>query len=203
MSGFYNILCYSLGSLFLGVFITLIGLILMYLLIKGWWKDSRFTPISFITGVVLFVFLSFQAVLICGAVTIKSYSNDLIEETNDMVKDIPSDLSLTKEDSQRILNEWSDEFPLVAHYVDTADFSGHTPSDIAQSMVDELNSYMNWFIVRRLAWSLFFIIVGAFIVIKSLYRPSTVSTQRATVNRGSRRIGGGTERTRRVHRRIR
>lgn len=203
MGGLYNILCCSLGSLFLGVFITLIGIILMFLLIKGWWKDCTFTPISFITGIILFFFLSFQAILICGAVTIKSYSDDLRNYTNGLVKDMPSDMTLTQQDSQNIIEKWSEDFPLVGYYVDFAAFDGHTPSDIAQAMVDELNSFMNWFIIRRVAWSLFFIIVGAIIVIKSMYRSGDSSSRRIAVGRGSRRIGNSAYRTRRVHRRVR
>lgn len=209
MSGLLNVLYYSLGSLFLGVFITLIGIVLMFLLIKGWWKDSRFTPVSFITGVLLFFFLAYQSILICGAVTIKSYSDDLKQYTNELVRDLPSGQPLSRQDSQDILEKWSEEYPLVGYYANSADFQGHTTSDIAQVMVDVLNTFMNWFIVRRVGWSIFFIVAGAFIVIRSMRRNGsqpasrTASSGAATVTRGSRRRTGGTERTRRVHRRVR
>ena len=63
---------YSVGSLLLGVFLTIVGIVLMFVLIRSWWRDSTFTPMSFVVGGILFFFLAFQAVLLCGAVTIKS-----------------------------------------------------------------------------------------------------------------------------------
>lgn len=159
---------YSIGSLLLGVFLTIVGIVLMFVLIRSWWRNSTFTPMSFVVGGILFFFLAYQAVLICGAVTIKSYCDDVEMAINGMVANIPDDVPFSTEDSQVILDQISEEWPLVGYYVNMADFRGQTSATIGSAMADELRSYMNWFILRRVCWSLAFVVIGAIIVIKTI-----------------------------------
>lgn len=168
MGALLQILYYSLGSIFLGIFLTVAGVVLMFYLIKSWYKNSTFTAISFIVGGLLTIFLSVQMILLCGAVTIKGYGDDVEDFINEMVATVPSDVVFDREDSQQILDNISREWPLVGYFVGGADFTGHTPADIALSMVDELQSFMNKYILRRALWSLFFVLAGAFSVIKSM-----------------------------------
>ena len=152
----------------LGVFLTIVGIVLMFVLIRSWWRNSTFTPMSFVVGGILFFFLAYQAVLICGAVTIKSYCDDVEMAINGMVANIPDDVPFSTEDSQVILDQISEEWPLVGYYVNMADFRGQTSATIGSAMADELRSYMNWFILRRVCWSLAFVVIGAIIVIKTI-----------------------------------
>lgn len=168
MGALYNILSYSVGSLFIGIVITIAGVALMFYLIKSWYSNSTFTPLSFIIGAVLFCMLAFQSVLLCGAVTIKSYCTDVEVAIGNMVERVPELAHFDRGDSQQILDNISAEWPLVGYYLDWADFTGHTPVTIAHVMADEMRSYMNWFILRRLGWSLLFVVLGAFGVIKSM-----------------------------------
>lgn len=168
MGALVNILMYSIGSLLLGVFLTIIGIVLMFVLIRSWWRNSTFTPMNFVVGGILFFFLAYQAVLICGAVTIKSYCDDVEMAINGMVANIPDDVPFSTEDSQVILDQISEEWPLVGYYVNMADFHGHTSATIGSAMADELRNYMNWFILRRVCWSLAFVVIGAIIVIKTI-----------------------------------
>lgn len=170
MGALFHIIRYSLGNLFLGVLLTVVGILLMFVLIRSWRRDSTFTPISYIVGVILFFFLSFQAVLLCGAVTIKSYCEEVEYAINDWVKDAPVETVYNQAESQIILEQIMDQWPLVGYFVNLADFSGHTPETIASAMAGELRSVMNYFILRRIGWSLFFVVIGAFVVIKSMER---------------------------------
>ena len=54
MSALFNIMFHSAGNLLLGVFITIVGVSLMFFLVKSWRHGSGFTPQSFIVGVILF-----------------------------------------------------------------------------------------------------------------------------------------------------
>lgn len=166
--GIFRILFYSIGNLFWGVLLTVIGIVLLFYIIKSWRRDSTFTPISFCVGVFLFFFLAFQSVLLCGAVTIKSCADDIHGFIENIVCNIPSERVFTTEDSQEILNEIGEEYPIVGYYLNLADFQGHTPLDIADSMVTEMNSYMNWFILRRVGWSCLFILIGVVVILKTL-----------------------------------
>lgn len=168
MGALYTIVSYSLGNLFLGILLTLVGVGLMFFLIRSWFSNSSFTPFSYIVGFVLFLFLSFQAVLLCGAVTIKSYCDEVEVAINEWVRNLPDDVQFDKESSQQVLEQIQQEWPLVGYFVGGADFTGHTPVDIARAMTDELHSFMNGFILRRIGWSLLFVVVGAFIVIKTM-----------------------------------
>lgn len=189
MGALYNIISYSLGNLFIGILLTVIGVAIMFFLIKSWFSNSTFTPVSYITGAILFFFLSFQAVLLCGAITIKSYCNNVEITINGWVKDIPSEIRFDQKNSQQILNRIQEEWPLVGYFVGSADFTGHTPIDIAQSMTQELRSFMNGYILRRIGWSLLFAVSGAFIVIKTTER-----TRRQPRNRSGYSSGGSRRR---------
>lgn len=168
MGALYTIISYSLGNLFLGVLLTIVGVGLMFFLIRSWFSNSSFTPFSYIIGFVLFLFLSFQAVLLCGAVTIKSYGDEVEVAINEWVRNLPDDVRFNKASSQQVLEQIQQEWPLVGYFVGGADFTGHTPVDIAHAMTEELHSFMNGFILRRIGWSLLFVVVGAFIVIKTM-----------------------------------
>lgn len=168
MGALFTIINYSIGNLFLGILITIIGVALMFFLIKSWFNHKTFTVLSFIIGVVLFIFLSFQSILLCGAVTIKTYTDGVEHAIEGWVSNIPSSRHFDKNDSQAIMNRIMEEWPLVGYFVDTADFTGHTSLSIGEAMADAIREYMNWFILRRVLWSLFFIITGAVVVIKSM-----------------------------------
>lgn len=199
MGALVNILMYSVGSMLLGILFTILGIVLMFVLIRLWWKNSTFTPMSFLIGGILFFFLAFQSILLCGAVTIKSYCDDVEQAINLMVSEVPEDVQLTQEDSQAILDEISREWPLVGYYVGMADFRGHTSANIAEAMADELNSFMNRFIWRRIGWSLLMIVIGAVIVIKTISINRTSARKRERVSVDRRRVG--TTRRQRVSRR--
>lgn len=182
MGALINIFYHSMGSMLVGVVLTIIGIILMYVLIRLWWRNSTFSIASIAVGIILFFFLSFHSILLCGAITIKSYCDDVEFYVNKLVQNIPSTQAISTEDSQVILDHISEEWPLVGYYVNMADFHGHTSDTIAEAMSDELRSYMNWFIFRRICWSLLFVVVGAVIVIKTI-------SIRNDSNRNARRVG--------------
>lgn len=168
MNALYTIISYSLGNLFLGVILTIAGVELMFFLIRSWFSNRTFTLFSYFVGIILFLFLSFQSVLFCGAITIKSYCDEVEMAINEWARNLPDDVRFDKESSQQMLEQIQQEWPLVGYFVGGADFTGHTPVGIAHAMTDELQSFMNGFILRRIGWSLLFVVVGAFIVIRTM-----------------------------------
>ena len=168
MSEIFNILSHSIGSLFLGILITTTGTGLMFFIIKSWYKNRTYTPLSFIVGAILFFLLAYHAIIICGAVTIKGYGDDMELLINSYIKDVPSNTVFTKEDSQRVIEQLGTDLPLVWYYANLADFHGHTPATLAAAMNDTMQSYMNSYIIKHLLWAFFFILLGSFIVIKTM-----------------------------------
>ena len=168
MGALFNILTHSFGSLCIGFLITAICIALMFYIIKSWYKNSSFTPISYIIGCTVFVFIVFHAIIICGAVVIKGYGDNVESLVNSYVRQIPSDAIFSQNDTQKILDHLRDDLPLVGYYASYADFSGHSPADIAESMNDELQWFMNKYIARHFLWALFFVLLGAFGIVKSM-----------------------------------
>lgn len=168
MGALFNIIVYSIENLILGVLLTVVGVAFMFFIIRSWYSNRAFTFVSYAVGVVLFFFLSFQAILLGGAVTICSYADNVEMAVNGWVQGMPESMMLGADDSQQILESIQNEWPLVGYFIGEADFTGHTPLDIASAMAEELRSYMNRFIWRRVGWSALFVLVAAFIVIKTM-----------------------------------
>lgn len=185
MGALFHIISYSIGNLFLGILLTAVGIALMFFLIRSWFSRRTFTPLSYGVGVVLFFFLAYQSVLLCGAVTIRSYSDDVEEAINLWVRDVPEYVQFDRADSQQLLEWINEEWPLVSYFLDTANFRGHTPLNIASAMADELRDYMTRFIWRRVGWSLLFVVVAAFVVVQTMEQ--TGRGRRASAS-GRRRV---------------
>lgn len=161
---------YAIDSMLLGVFITILGVALLYFLIRGFYPRYTFTPVSLIVGAILFVLLSGQSVLICGAFKIKGMADDIEQSIN---QNIPMLFRLTgheytEKETQEICEQLRDEYPLFACYIGGMDFEGHTPESIAASVKEELHDFLNAYIWKRLAWCIGFILVGMFLVIKTM-----------------------------------
>ena len=177
MGALFNILFHSIGSLFLGIIISLGGMALMLYVIRSWHKTKIFTPLSYIIAGVLFLILAYHAIIICGAVTIKGYGDDLVECVNSYVRMIPDNTVFSQEDSQEIMIRLMRDLPIVGYYANYADFTGHTPTDIAESMNEAMQEFMNKYILKHLLWVLVFVIIGAFCIIKTMDMSRSTSTR--------------------------
>ena len=200
MWALFDILRYSFSSAIWGVLIAIICMALFVFLIKGWYKDATFSPISYIIGAILFVFLSIQCVLIIGSLKIIS-TTDYYETEISRIVDNKYDATdeVTKGQADDIIQVIIDRFPILHYYISGGQFSGFTVKELPHAMVDELRSFMRWYIFRRILWCLGFVIVGAICVIKSLSRSYTplrrmergerqrVQTERRRVSRRPRR----------------
>ena len=171
MWALFDILRYSFSSAIWGVLIAIICMALLVFLIKGWYKDATFSPISYIIGAILFMFLSIQCVLIVGSLKIIS-TTDYYETEISRIVDNKYDATdeVTKGQADDIIQVIIDRFPILHYYISGGQFSGFTAKELPHAMVDELRSFMRWYIFRRILWCLGFVIIGAVCVIKSLSR---------------------------------
>lgn len=165
----FDILKYSFSSAIWGILIAVICMALFVFLIKGWYKDATFSPVSYIIGAILFVFLSVQCVLIIGSLKIIS-TTDYYETEISRIVDNAYDASdeVTKGQSDDIIQVIIDRFPILHYYIGGGEFSGFTAKELPHAMADELRSFMRWYIFRRILWCLGFVIVGAICVIRSM-----------------------------------
>lgn len=196
----FDILRYSFSSMIWGILIAVACMALFVFLIKGWYKDATFSPISYVVGAILFMFLSFQCVLIVGSLKIldtTDYYEMEITHIVDSTYDSVDEVSMGQADE--IIQVIIDRFPLLQYYISGGEFSGFTAKELPHAMADELRSFMHWYIFRRILWCLGFVIVGAVCVIRSLSKNriplrqserlqrQRVQTERRRVSRKPRR----------------
>lgn len=185
----FDVLYYAFGSMLLGVFITIIGVGLLFYLVKSFYPKYTFTSITYIVGVILFILLSYHSILICGAFKIKGMADDIGESINYFVEDyyIPGQ-EITDVEAQQIAEHLMEEYPLFACYVGGATSYGNTTSTIAQSLADECHEFMNIFILKHLGWCVAFIAIGTFVVIKTMevYHKTTRRSSSTAIRRSRR-----------------
>ena len=165
----FDILRYSFSSAIWGILIALVCMALFVVLIKGWYKDATFSPVSYVIGAILFLFLSIQCILIVGSLKILD-TTDYYEMEITQIVDISYDTldEVTMGQADDIIKVIIDRFPLLQYYISGGEFSGFTAKELPHAMADELRSFMRWYIFRRILWCLGFVIVGAVCVIKSM-----------------------------------
>lgn len=171
MATFYDILSSNLSNLLIGILITLICIALIFFFISSWHKNRAFTSLSYIIGVLLFLTLSYHTIIICYAISFKNYGDELENLVNEYVQTFSNkseNIILSNDDLQTIIERLSGQFPLIGVCANLTKSCGHTALNIAESMNDEMQSFMNEYIIKHLLWSLLFIIVGAFSIIKTM-----------------------------------
>lgn len=170
-------------------------------------RDAVFTLPSCVSLVLLFIFLSFHCVLICGSFKIIDIA-DYCESAFSGVASIVSETAAGHHDnisSEQLLKEITDEYPVFSKFIDTDRFAGCKAADLPHVMAEELRSTMHAYILRRVLWCIGFIVVFIIIAIRTMdnygsardgylrnrksssrYRPDT-SRSRISVSRGGRR----------------
>ena len=167
----FDILRYSLSSMLWGILIAIACMALFVFLIKGWYKDATFSPVSYVVGALLVLLLSFQCVLIVGSLKIINMTDEYEERISTIVESVYSssdEVSLSQ--ASDIIDTIIDEFPILQYYIGGGKFSGFTAHELPHAIAQELRSFMRWYIFRRIAWCLGFVLVGAICVIKSMSR---------------------------------
>lgn len=190
----FDILRYSFSSMIWGILIAVACMALFVFLIKGWYKDATFSHISYAVGATLFLFLSFQCILIVGSLKIISMTDEYEQRITSIVESVysPSDM-VSMPQASDVIDTIIEEFPILEYYIGGGEFSGFTAEQLPHAMADELRSFMRWYIFRRILWCLGFVIVGAICVIKSLsknyqgIRRQRVQHDRRRVSRRIRR----------------
>ena len=189
----FDILRYSFSSMIWGVLIAVACMALFVFLIKGWYKDATFSPISYLVGIVLFLFLSFQCVLIVGSLKIISMTDEYEQQVAALVAAYSPNDEVSQAEASDVIDAIIDEFPILEYYIGGGEFTGYRASELPHAIAKELRSFMRWYIFRRILWCLGFVVVGAICVIKSLSKTYTNTrrprpqTERRRVSRRPRR----------------
>lgn len=169
------ILKYSIESLLWGGLITGLFLFLFVFLIKGWYKDAIFKPISFVVFGVLSLIILWNSTIICGALSMKSDISSIQSLIENAIVSSGIDMNSTIDalKSGEIFQEVIAKHPILNYYADYCDFSGWSVAELPSAMCNTLKEYLNGIIVKCVLWSLGFVIIGTIIVVKTLDRGSS------------------------------
>lgn len=177
MWALFDILRYSFSSVIWGFLIAVACMALFVFLIKGWYKDATFSPISYVIGAILFLFLSFQCIMIVGSLKIIDTTDYYETEIASIVNSAYNSADeVTMGQADGIIQEIIQRFPILHYYIGGGEFSGFTAKELPHAMADELRSFMRWYIFRRILWCLGFVIVGAICVIRSMSKTKNKKT---------------------------
>ncbi len=159
---FFSLITTAISSIVYGIVVTAIVMAILYAVLKAVSKSLVQSPVFFITGIVMAFLLTIQFSLMIGAIQAKDaadsaeiYLSQLLEDESGIVG---------AQDSQRILDAVTTQFPIIGTYFGVADFSGHDTTELAKSMHETMISGLNSYICHRVWWILGIIVVACIIV---------------------------------------
>ena len=131
MWGLFELLRFSFSSIIWGILITAICLALFFFLIRGWYRNATFTPISYVIGFFLFLLLAFQCTMIVGAIKIINISPYYESQIQQLVGTyFPPSQEITGQESEQVIDWLVTEYPILQHYFDTGEFTGYTAQQL-------------------------------------------------------------------------
>lgn len=200
MWGLFDILRFSFSSVIWGILIAVAMMALFVFIVRGWWKNALFTPATYICGAVLLLLLIFQCTMTVGALKIIDNCNKYEAIMSTIVRNnfLYLNREASPEETNAVIEQLVSREPLLQHYIGGGWSEGITLGNVPHEMADELKDYMRGYIVRRLLWSLAFVLILGFIAIKTL---DTSNHVRARVGRDTQRISRDTHRVGRRSRR--
>ena len=160
---FFSLISTAISSIFYGLVVTAVIMALLYVVLKAISRNIVRTPVFYITGIVLAILLLIQTSLMIGAFQAKDAADSAEIYVSQLLEN--SFGTVGAQDSQRVLDAITEEFPIIGTDLGLADFSGHDVSDLAESMHETMISYLNSYIWHRIWWILGFIFVACLVVV--------------------------------------
>lgn len=136
----------------LAAVIVVVGIFFIIAAIQG--GNKRFSPLTYVLGAALAAFLSFQFTFLIGAIMFKSDCSDISSIINDFIPN--SELINSAGDIRSDLRQLAKEEPFIKNFIDVDAIDENLPDGaIGDAILSKVHTYLNWYIVRRVLWSLF------------------------------------------------
>jgi len=180
---FFSVISMAFSCVFYAVIITAALMALLYAVLKSISRNIVCSVPFYVTGVVLAVLLTIQFTLLMGAVRCKG-STDSVQVF--LQQNVENNIgTVSARESQEILDDMVEEFPLIGVFVGYANFSGNDVKNLPEVMCDSMNSFFNKYILHRILWAMVFVVTACVIVM--LYDRRTTTHTVRTNARVSRR----------------
>lgn len=170
---FISLITTAFSSVFYGVIVTAVIMAILYVLLKML-NDGIVQSIPFyVTGVVLAILLIIQCSLMIGAIQAKDTTEAVEIYLSQMVEGNYGTVSA--QDSQKVMDAITENFPIIGSFIDIADFSGHDISNLPKVMRNSMEEFLSSYIWHRVWWILGIIATACLIAICFRKRPCDYS----------------------------
>ena len=175
------------SSIWYGILVAVIVVAALFFIIAAMQGgNKRFSPLTYILGVALTAFLSFQFTFMIGAIMFKSDCNDITSIINDFVPN--SALTNGIGEIRSNLKQLAKEEPFIKNFVDVDAIDDSLPDGaIGDAILNKVHSYLNWYIFRRIMWSLLACGIAGFLMLYTMERIPQGRTRRTPGYRSSNR----------------
>ena len=165
-----------IGSLFWGSLIAIVVTVAVWLLCQA--VDRAASPVTYIIMVILLILTGAQATMMVGAMYAKGYITDINDYANSLMSTSES-ITAYNSNFDELRHQIEEEFPIAKLLFDKIDTDGlqaylNKSQSITDYLTDNLNSTLNWYIIRRILWMMAFVVV-AIVAIMFLNRPHDYS----------------------------
>ncbi len=150
--------------------ITAILYLVIYTLFEG---SKSFSPLSFVFAIPLLVLLSIQFYLLFGSISLKHTCNEVATWIDVFVPEHSDNTNISQEDINEAVRQLVTTVPLASSFVDADDISLDNDNTLGEALTNKVQTYLNWYIVRRVAWSMGFIVLATIVII--IIQPKTLS----------------------------
>ncbi|MBQ8059450.1 MAG: hypothetical protein IJ199_06470 [Prevotella sp.] len=165
----------AFSCVFYAVIITAALMAVLYAILKFISRNIVSSVPFCVTGVVLAVLLTIQFTLLIGAVRCKG-SIDSVQVF--LEQNVENNIgTVSAKESQEILDDMVEEFPLIGVFIGYANFSGNDVRNLPEVMCDSLNSFFNKYILHRILW-IMVLVVTACVIVMLYDRRTTTHTVR-------------------------
>ena len=165
----FRLLEFSFSSIVWGVILSAVCIFLIHLIISGLWNKAEYTPLTFLSGFVLFIALTFNIALIFGGMKVKSLVDDVQASAETVVNTVVKPRGeMIEAGTEEVTKRIGDEYPILAPYLESAKVDASSIEKLPETIANSVRSSINSFILRRVLWSLGFLVVCAIVAVKSV-----------------------------------
>ena len=159
----FDLLATAFSAVFYGIIATAAMMTFLYVILRTLNAGAVRSLMFYATGVILSLLLAIQFSLLVGAVNAKSTVDSAELFIRQMTENAYGTVSAVE--SQQVLDNLTEEFPLVGVYIDVCDFSGNDVSSLAAVMGETMRDYLTSYIWHRVWWILGFSVVACVIAL--------------------------------------
>lgn len=149
------------GNIWWGILAAIVVVAILYLIIFVLFRGRKeFTTISYLAGVPLLPLLAIQFFLLFGSISIKNTCTDIANWIDAFVPEQPANDLFSRENINEAISQVTSAFPIANKLIEPEVLAEENGYTLGEALTHKVQVYLNWYIVRRVAWSMGFIVLG-------------------------------------------